>query len=123
MISLSGLTPELSRPAAGRRLSTSVAEKHPGGAPMRVRLERFVGRDVARNPQPPQTGCRCRQSLAAWPRGESLSALPSPKQPPGHAQSRRELIELTEDGKARTETKHARWETNRRTERRAEPQS
>ena len=38
----SGLTPELSRPAAGHRLGASVAEKHPGGAPMRVRLERIV---------------------------------------------------------------------------------
>ena len=36
------LTPELSRPAAGWRLGASVAEKHPGGAPMRVRLERIV---------------------------------------------------------------------------------
>ena len=35
----SRITPELSRPAAGRRLGASVAEKHPGAAPMRVRLE------------------------------------------------------------------------------------
>ena len=41
-IALRRPTPELSRPAAGRRLGASVAEKHPGGAPMRVRLERIV---------------------------------------------------------------------------------
>jgi len=42
----SGLTPELSRPVAGRRLGASVAEKHSGGAPMRVRLERIVRAQV-----------------------------------------------------------------------------
>ena len=52
---------------------------------MRVRLERFVGREVAENPQVLETGCRCRQSQVARPRGESLSALSLPKQPPGHA--------------------------------------
>ena len=39
------------------------------------------------------------------------------KQPPGHAQSHRELNELTEAGKYRIEPKHARREANRRTER------
>ena len=82
-----------------------------------VRLERFVGRDVATNPQPPQASLKCCQSQVAKPRGEILSALLSSKQPPGHAQSHRELNELTEAGKYRIEPKHARREANRRTER------
>ena len=40
-----GLTPELSRPAAGRRLDANIAEGvQSGAAPMRVRLERIVRR-------------------------------------------------------------------------------
>ena len=84
-----------------------------------VRLERFVGRDVAGNPQPPQAGLGCRRNPATRPRGESLSVLPLPKQPPGHAQSHRQLIELTEGGKNESEPGHARREVDRRAGRQA----
>ena len=66
-----GPTPELSRPAAGRRLGASVAEKHPGGAPMWVRLERIVRRR--------STQCRLHvlsQRLAALPAEAALMSRP-----------------------------------------------
>lgn len=88
-----------------------------------VRLERFVGRDVAGNSQTPQAGLGCRRNLVARPRGESLSVRTQPRQSPGHAQSHRQLIELTEGEKNESEPDHARREVDRRTGRRAKRQN
>ena len=84
-----------------------------------VRLERFVGRDGATNPQPPQAGLECDRIRIARPRGESLSVRTQPKRPPGHAQCHRQLSELTEDGKAGIEPSNVRREVDRRTRLRA----
>ena len=115
---LQGLTPELSRPAQWRQRRGKLF-CHAVAVTKQVRLERFVGRDVAGNPQPPQACLGCGRSRATRSRGESLSALPLSKRSPGHAQSHRQLIELTEDGNVRNEPGHARCEVDRRTGRQA----